>query len=386
MARVLLADTNFSAGPIRQALRKRGHEVFVVGGNPQDFLAKSTPGYIQADYSDPERLATIAEEHAIDFLLPGCNDVSYISCVQAQALLGRSAPGLDDERATDCLNRKDQFRSLGREAGLNTPEVFAEAVVPDCAVIVKPVDAFSGKGVSVIASPTADSLSRARQLAEQESSRGRCIVERYLEGQLYSHSAFYRDGKMQADFFVVEHGSANPYVVDTSCVTDLSPAVSHSARTQADTLVAHLALADGVLHTQFIACDDKAWPIEVTRRCPGDLYSLLIKLSTGFDYPWAYASAFIGEPCEAFAQPRQQNWVMRHTLTVPQSCPLGSVEWKHSLPMRKWVPLAVSGDHLRPSPYSRIAILFAQFDSASTLQEAMQITIKRDLYEVVPDA
>ena len=43
-----------------------------------------------------------------------------------------------------------------------------------------------------------------------------------------------------------------------------------------------LSLVDGLLHVQFILDSGRYWFVEMTRRCPGDLYSLLIEMSTGF--------------------------------------------------------------------------------------------------------
>lgn len=52
MSNVLLVDTNFSSGPIYQFLIQSGHNVTVLGRNPNDALAKSGYKYIQFDYSD----------------------------------------------------------------------------------------------------------------------------------------------------------------------------------------------------------------------------------------------------------------------------------------------------------------------------------------------
>ena len=58
MTRVALFDTNLSAAPIHAYLVEAGHEVFVIGANPDDYLARSVRNYIQLDYSD--EAATLA--------------------------------------------------------------------------------------------------------------------------------------------------------------------------------------------------------------------------------------------------------------------------------------------------------------------------------------
>ena len=42
--------------------------------------------------------------------------------------------------------------------------------------------------------------------------------EEFIEGQLYSHTAFLGEAGVVADFIVEEHGSINPFTVDTSCL------------------------------------------------------------------------------------------------------------------------------------------------------------------------
>ena len=46
---ILLLDTNFSSAPIYEYLIEEGNEVYVIGNNPNDFLAKSAKNYIQSD-------------------------------------------------------------------------------------------------------------------------------------------------------------------------------------------------------------------------------------------------------------------------------------------------------------------------------------------------
>ena len=44
------------------------------------------------------------------------------------------------------------------------------------------------------------------------------VIEEFIQGQLYSHSAFIVDKKIIIDFVVEEHCIVNPFVVDTSRV------------------------------------------------------------------------------------------------------------------------------------------------------------------------
>ena len=383
MSNVLLVDTNFSSGPIYQFLVQAGHNVTVVGGNPNDALAKCVDDYVNLDYSDTEHTRRLVEERKIDYLIPGCNDRSYMVCSEINAE-GRF-PGIDPLATAEIINNKSKFRKFAAKHGLPTPQVLAQDEIGyQWPMIVKPVDAFSGRGVTIIHEYDKISLASAISLAQNESKSGAYIVEEYVEGQLYSHTAFLQGGDILVDHIVEEHGTANPFVVDTSRVVyDFPASVLTSIRANIRLMASELSLQDGLVHTQFISNGEKYWLIEVTRRCPGDLYSQLIELSTGLQYAKNYAHPFIGMHLEVNKQSKR-NWVMRHTLTQSKPFTLGSLKFNHPLKLIKWVPISLTGDKLRASPYGRISIMFAEESNEKDLDEVFQKTIQRQLYEVQP--
>ena len=149
MKRVLLLDTNYSAAPIYDYLVGKGYEVFVGGGNPNDFLARTAEKYLQFDYSDVARTLELVDSLQIGFVVPGCNDRSYLTCARINA--ERGLFGLDSIEATETINNKERFRAFANSIGISVPQVFspqdAGALWP---IIVKPVDAYSGRGVTVL--------------------------------------------------------------------------------------------------------------------------------------------------------------------------------------------------------------------------------------------
>lgn len=268
MPRALLVDTNFSSWPILQALEARGLEVHVAGAKPADALAKAHPRHHAVDYSDVAALARLVDDLQPEVLIPGCNDRSYISCAAVAA--GRGLAAIDTPENTRSINDKAAFRSAAGRLGLSIPQVWDwPRQTPDGAVIVKPVDAFSGKGITIVRQPDAAQIEAAVGRAAEVSRSGRAIVEEFVEGQLYSHSAFVAGGRIVQDFWVIEHCSVNPFVVDVShLVRDLDPAVMAGMRGDVERLAGGLDLVDGLVHTQFIVSGARHVIVEVTRRCP----------------------------------------------------------------------------------------------------------------------
>lgn len=381
MSHVLLVDTNLSSGPIYRFLAKTDHRVTVVGGNPNDALAKCVDDYLNVDYSDVEKMRRLIEEHKIDYLVPGCNDRSYMVCSEINA--DRRFPGIDPLATAEIINNKEKFRSFSSKHGLPAPQVLGQDEIGTrWPVIVKPVDAFSGRGVTIIHEFNKDFLSTAISRARDESKSGAFIIEDYVEGQLNSHTAFIQNGDVLIDCIVEEHGTANPFTVDTSRVVyDFSESMLESIRADIRLLAQKLDLQDGLLHTQFISNGEQYWLIEITRRCPGDLYSQLIELSTGLNYAENYARPFVGMPFDIQHRSKRK-WVMRHTLTQSMAYTLGSISFDHAIKLINWIPISQTGDKLGASPQGRIAIMFAEESDAQALDDLFQLTLRRQLYQV----
>lgn len=382
MSRVLLVDTNVSSAPIHDWLVCAGHEVFVCGGNPDDFLARISPNYLATNYSDLAAMRELLEKHGFDYLVPGCNDRSYSVC----AALNKDGrfPGLDAQDVAETINHKQLFREFARRTDLPVPKLVAADATPEAwPLIVKPVDAFSGRGVTVLLEAEKAGLTAAIKLAEGYSSTRSCVVEEYVEGQLYSHSAFISSGNVQVDFIVEEHGSANPFVVDTSRVVANFPLLLlERLRECVGAMAEQLGLVDGLVHTQFIRNGDALWLIEVTRRCPGDLYSQLIESATDYRYVEAYVRPFLGLAGIPSLSDSEPVRMMRHTVSLPAENTLGSLRFSMPLQIERLVPMSRAGDSIKASPFGRIALLFARAASDEEFSELFTATLERRLYHI----
>jgi biotin carboxylase len=368
MKRTLLVDTNRAAVPIYRALCDMGHEVWVVGGKPTETLAKLAANYVQLDYSDVDRLAAFVDEKAFDYLVPGCTDLSYKVCADINK--GRF-PGIDTPANTSAINSKSEFRKVADGLGLPIPRVLPLEQASDVgSVIVKPVDSFSGRGMAVLHDPTPDRLHVAFDAACSVSKAGSAIIEEFVSGQLFSHSAFVWDGEVVADFVVQEDCTTNPFTVDTSRVaTSFSGKMIESLRGDVRRIASSLRLTNGLAHTQFIARGDRYWIIEMTRRCPGDIYSLLIEFSTGYPYAASYAAPFVEKMPKFRGMDAIQERIIRHTVTSKDGAPFWGFRFSLPVDIRLFVPLATSGDFIGASPYGRAGVFF--FRSPSEDEQAM---------------
>jgi hypothetical protein len=208
------------------------------------------------------------------------------------------------------------------------------------------------------------------------------LIEEYVEGQLYSHSAFIENGSIKYDFIVEEHCLTNPYTVDTSwIISNEDFFFLQSIRDEINKLIKCLNLCDGLVHTQFIVSGSNIKILEVTRRCPGDLYSNLVELSTGIPYSKIFV-IFLLNRKEIIEIKKINKFVLRHTISMRKNQHLISFEINQKLRIIKFVPFFLSGQLVKKSPKGKVAILFVDFESLQERQLIMDLIENNKLFHL----
>lgn len=365
----MILDAGFASLPLQQAVKAAGFTTLVCSGKAQDAGMKFADIAHVQNYADCDAVLAAAREHKIAAIMPGVTDVSYLTGSRVAAELGLA--GFDTPEVSDTLFLKDRFRAWAEQKGYPIPRAVNE---PDAAhglpfpLLVKPIDAYSGIGITLVQEPTL--LPPAVDLARSVSRNGQCVIETFCEGALYSHSAFIRGGEIVAEFFVDEYCTVYPWQVNSS---SLSLTLSTTMRDRVSecllTLARELHLVDGLLHTQFIANEHDFWLIELTRRCPGDLYSRLIELSTGEAYSSGFVAPFIGrEATFTSRRPAHKRAIARHTISTDiDSHFVGYRFAPLAARIIETVPLKLPGDRLQPAPRDRAGLVFAEFDDFAEL-------------------
>lgn len=379
--KVLLLDTAFAAIPIYEYLISIGHDVFVIGNRPNDVLARKAGNrWINQDYSKPDEVRPCLARHEIEAIIPGCTDISIETC----ARLNLDTYPLDSSTNNAVFGDKAAFRRLCSELDLPAPRVVDDSLFPTAGwFICKPVDAFSGRGVTVFDGADVDVLKNAKRVAVEASPSATALIETYASGDLYSCSAFVENKKLVESFYVREGSSANPFAVDTSYVAyDVPAACRMKLKEGLERLSSALSLRDGLLHTQFILTDSgDPSIIEVTRRCPGDLYSLLIEYSTGYRYAAKYASYFLGIHEETQVETRR--YVLRHTVTSGGRNEIfAGLRMTSAFALRAFFPLGAVGHELLPRQGSRAGVMFCEASDYDQLIADYHRFVGRDAYHV----
>jgi hypothetical protein len=377
--KVLLVDTAFAAAPIYRYLVDAGHEVWVMGNRPQDQLAaKAGSKWLQQDYSRTDEVREHLRRLQIDCLVPGCTDVSIETCLE----LGADSGLVDSPQTNAILANKAAFRRLCIDLRLPAPQTVREADFPKPGrFICKPVDAFSGRGITVFDGMDSAGMQEACQAARRASPTANVLIETFEAGDLYSCSGFIEHQKLKQVFYVREGSSANPFAVDTSYVAwDLPRSCTDTLTTALESLSSALRLKDGLLHTQFIFADGAPFIVEVSRRCPGDLYPLLIEYSTGYPYAAKYASYFIGAKLSCGGAARRH--VLRHTVASMDTVVYAGLKFRAAQSVLGYFPILQVGQMLLARQGSRAGILFTEAPTYEQLLADFSRYMTRDAYEL----
>jgi formate-dependent phosphoribosylglycinamide formyltransferase (GAR transformylase) len=370
--RALLVGSSFSAVPLFFALKKYGLEVVVCGNLRDDPCHQYADGSVFIDYSKGEALLEVVEDQPFDYLVPTCNDYSYMAATWVAAR--HPFPGFDSWDTATILHTKNAFRDFTSRHQLPAPR-FVRKAAGDSAdlgdlrlpVLVKPVDAFSGRGMTKVERP--EDVAAAIDVARQSSRSGDAVVEEFVDGTLHSHSAFFKDQKVVVEFFVDEFCTVYPYQVNCSNhPSRLSDAIRPRIRSAMERLAQLLGMGDGLLHTQIIVNGDDFWIIECMRRGPGDLYGTMIELSTGVDYADLMVRPYMGLDLPTDTLPACEKFIGRHTISVAE--PMIAFTYAMDIPQARDVRIVAlkdSGQKLAPAPYDKLAIIFAQFPTKADM-------------------
>ena len=117
--------------------------MFTLGNNPQDALAKACGNYIKLDYRMVDSVYAIIKKRLIDYIIPGCNDVSYEICSILNEKL--NFYNIDNILANNTINNKNEFR-IFKELNLNTPQLIISELEDKSIRLLLPVD-FTAEGV-----------------------------------------------------------------------------------------------------------------------------------------------------------------------------------------------------------------------------------------------
>lgn len=282
-------------------LKERGIEALLADGSPAAVARPFADKFFHVDVFDIEAIKKISSEESVDFLITVCADQVLLVVAQVSEILG--LPCYIDYETGKNVSDKIRMKRIFKESGVPTTD-YVETESLDFNVIshlkyplvVKPVDAYSSKGVRK--AENVDELKQYYEEAQQIGRSGRVIVEEFFEGDEISVDAFVVNGKAKIltvtnsekvkdkDRFVIFRGRY-PAKVTSSVMAQIEEVTQKIADS--------FGLVNSPLLVQLLANDDRISVLEFCARTGGNMKYLLIKYSSGVDVIGATLDITLGK-------------------------------------------------------------------------------------------
>lgn len=392
MKKVMLLCTSHNDLGLIRALRKLGYYIVATGNRENSPGEVWTDKWIKADYSNEELIFDIAVKERIDAVCVCCNDFGVYTAAYVAEKLG--LPGYDSYETTLLLHNKDKFKDFAQKHGIITPssksfldkEDAIEAIRDmELPVIVKPVDASAGNGISII--KNYNDGKKAVMAAFENSRAGRVLVESYIAGSQHGFCTYLLNQKVVACCSNNEYSILNPYRVEI----DTFPAENWQEYQQVlvnqiEKMADILKLKDGIFHLQYICKDGKPWIIEVMRRTIGNMYHVPGNLLTGIDWEFWEAKARCGIDCSDFPQPvSQQGYYAYKTILAPKNGVIADIcipEEYEKYIFNKYI-LLKRGGVIIDCKREPVGFLFMMFADKEEMEKVLVEEYKGDLVKIV---
>lgn len=282
-------------------LKARNIFTILADGNPNALARPYADRFYQLAIFDVEAVKEVAVREKVDFLITVCADQVLLVVAQVSEMLG--LPWYIDYQTAQRVSDKKLMKKIFWEHGIPTsryvqmtelePEKIRHLRYP---LVVKPVDAYSSRGVRKADNP--QELAEYFAQAAQISRTGGVIVEEFVAGEEISVDVYVEDGVAKllcvsnsekindADRFIIFRGR---YPVAAS------PQILEQIRQVAQQIADAFGLRDCPMLIQMINDGKAVSVLEFCARTGGNMKYLLIRRACGFDVIKAVIDLTLGE-------------------------------------------------------------------------------------------
>lgn len=295
-------------------LRGRGIETILADDNPNAVAVPYADHFCRTKIFDLEAVEELALKEQADYLITVCADQVLLMVAQVSELLG--LPCYIDYKTAQNVSDKAKMKRIFRENGIPSSDYvqldkldFDPIRKLRYPLVVKPVDAYSSKGVRRASNP--EEVKLFFEEAKKISRSGEVIIEEFCPGEEISVDAFVTKGKVKIlcisnsekvkneNRFVIFRGRYPARMTEK-----LRKEIEEVSQKIADSF----GLYNSPLLIQMIARDDHVSVLEFCARTGGNMKWLLIKHSCGVDVIEATTDLFLGKQPDI--EPRERNYAI----------------------------------------------------------------------------
>lgn len=293
-------------------LKSRGITTLLADMNENVGARAFADEFYKVSVLDVDAIENLAREQKVDFLITVCAD--QVLQVVAEVSERLNLPCYIDFETAENVSKKSYMKTIFAQNGIPT----SQFVIMDnldtekishlrYPLIVKPVDAYSSRGVTKVTSP--DKLQEAFDLAIGISRSRNAIVEEFVEGDEVTVDAYIENGKAHILCLtnLYKIGEDGKFIINRSRIPAKIPfAIVEKIQDAAQKIADAFGLKNTPMLIQLITDGKDIAVVEFCARTGGGIKFLMIKKISGFDVVKAVVDLTLGNTphVEEFTPPQ----------------------------------------------------------------------------------
>lgn len=284
-----------------QELKERGIETVLVDGSPNPVAKEYPDCFYTVNIFDIEAVKEIAIKEKVDFLITVCADQVLLVVAQISEELG--LPWYIDYETAKNVSDKELMKRVFVENDIPTSRYVVMEEL-DCSaitqlqypLIVKPVDAYSSKGVQKVRNE--EELAKAFAEAKQISRTHNVIVEEFFEGEEISVDLFVENSI--ATVLLISNSEKvkdeNHFAIFRGRYpVDLSDALKEEIQKVCQKIATAFGIENAPMLVQMLTDGKRVTVLEFCARTGGAMKWLLIQRASGVDVIKGVIDLTVGE-------------------------------------------------------------------------------------------
>ncbi len=288
MKKALVLAGGIAQVALIEELKRRGYRTLLADMNPACVAAKACDEFHLISAMDVEGINALVKEQEINLVLTACADQIILAEVEVCEALG--LPTYLDLETARLVSDKHYMKDVFMRNGIPTshytvldryePEKLEGLRYP---LVVKPVDAYSSRGVRKCANP--EEVRTYLEEAIQISRSKTAVVEEFVEGEELTVEAFVSRGKAVVLCIGSKHKLKNGRFVAYGSLypadipAELEREISETTQKIADAF----HLENTPINMQMISDGEHAYALEFCARSGGFVKYEITKIMSGFD-------------------------------------------------------------------------------------------------------
>lgn len=283
-----------------QELKSRGITTLLADMNENVVARPYADEFYKVSVLDVEGVTNLAREQCVDFLITVCADQVLQVVAEVSERLG--LPCYIDFATAENVSKKSFMKRIFAENDIPTSrfvimDTFEEEKIAHLQypLIVKPVDAYSSRGVTKV--NAAADVPAAFATASTISRTGKAIVEEFVEGDEISVDVYVEEGKAHVLCLtnLYKIGEDGKFIINRSCIpAKVSDAVATQIATTAQKIADAFRLMNTPMLIQLITDGEHISVVEFCARTGGGIKFMMVKKFSGFDVVKAVVDLTLG--------------------------------------------------------------------------------------------